>query len=305
MTFDGAACIGLRWQAGAPFGIETGESHVCEVQGSGMQIELPTPGRFAGIWRGASGELHVVHEGGVIYSRLTPDAKWTLQEVEGTLAGVWGLDGAGLVYAWGFAPGGRDAAVFLRDARGRWNAVAAPEVPILEMHGVRPDLIVGVGLEGAIFFLENGRWRRVASPVNAALASVCVVSDDEMYACGPGSRYLLEGSVHGWARRGPFDRTLYRVAKHRDILWVGCGASGLYRLAPGAVELELCTSKLDASHFDARGELLISGDVGLAGTTLADEFDFHPLTTYAELSAMDPPTWEAMSEGAIIRRSAW
>ena len=291
LRFDQSSCIALRWEADEPFGLETGESHVYEKVGKGAHTELPTPGRFAGIWRGASGEVHVAQEGGVLYSRMSPDAPWSRQVVGGALAGVWGLDGSGLVYAWGFAPGGKDAQVFLRDASGRWSPIAIPDEIILEMHGVRPELIVAVGLRGSIFFLENRRWRRVASPVSAALASVFVVSDDEMYACGSDSRYLLEGSIYRWTRRGPFDERLYRVAKHRDTLWVGCGVSGLHRLAPGEVELERLRLSISVSHMDAREDLLVSGRDGFAGTSNGNQFQVQSLDSYERLSGIHPPSW--------------
>lgn len=133
----------------------------------------------------------------------------------------------------------------------------------------------------------------MASPVKAALASVFVVDDDEIYACGPGSKHVLEGSVHGWTRRGPFDRTLYRIAKHEGTVYVACGRSGLYTLAAGATELEVLRDDYAVSHLDVRGGLMVSADnhFGEKEPGAGVRFMTGRLSSYIELAGRSAPSW--------------
>ena len=134
-------------------------------------------------------------------------------------------------------------------------------------------------------------WSPVASPTKGALGSVFVVSEDEIYACGTGNDHILAGALDSWERRGPFDLPLHCVAKRFDQLWVGTGRSGLRRLDPGATELTPVKPAVVTYHFDAREELLFSGDAMFAATANGKDFIGQPIAAYVELAGSWPPSW--------------
>ncbi len=207
--------------------LDTGESHVFETVGEAVSTEMPTPGRYSGVWRSASDAVYVCHQGGVILSRSNP----------------------------------------------------------------HPGLIFAVGSGGSISRWDNGRWAAMTSPVTGDLGSIVVVDETEIYACGTGNGYILEGSIDGWTRRGPFDFPLHRVAKHSGHLWVGTGLSGLQRLNPGEATLEHFKPMVQAFHFDARGDLLVSGRDCIVATQDGVDFVGQPIDAYVDLASDNTPTW--------------
>ncbi len=291
LSLDGCSCLARRWELDAPFRLDSGESHVFETEGEAVSTEMPTPGRYSGVWRSASDAVYVCHQGGLILSRSNPHAEWRSFEYEGVLSGIWGLDGHDLVFAWGLAPGGKQHVMLLRNADGTWSETAAPDQRVLGMHGVHPGLIFAVGSGGSISRWDNGRWAAMTSPVTGDLGSIFVVDETEIYACGTGNGYILEGSLDGWKRRGPFDFPLHRVAKHSGHLWVGTGLSGLQRLNPGATTLEHVKPLVQAFHLDARGDLLISGRDGIVATQDGLDFFEQPIDAYVDLAGDNAPTW--------------
>lgn len=293
LGFDGCSCLARRWKLDAPFRLDTGESHVFETEGEAASTEMPTAGRYSGVWRSASDAVYVCHQGGLILERPHPGADWRSFNYDGVLSGIWGLDDHEIVFAWGLAPGGQRHVMLLRSADGSWSETAAPDQPVFGMHGTHPGLILAVGKGGSISRWDDGRWLAMASPVTGALGSVFVVDEDEIYACGTGNDYVLEGSIYGWARRGPFDFPLHRVAKHSGHLWVGTGLSGLQRLNPGETTLEHVKPLVQAFHLDARDELLISGRDRFVATKDGVDFVAQPIDAYVDLAGRNPPIWSS------------
>ncbi|MEZ4225887.1 MAG: hypothetical protein R3B13_33375 [Polyangiaceae bacterium] len=280
-------CIGSRAVHVGKFDHTNGESHVYERRGQAGATELPTPGLFASIWRSRQGNVYLAHRDGAFFTRQ-PNGTWDRCMVRASLLGIWGLDDDH-VYGWGLA--GDEPVMFQKAADGTWPPMSAPEKLVFGMSGDRPDRLIAVGLNGSISIWDGGTWRAQSSPVSAALSSVHWVSEDEIYVTGPSAKFVLEGSIHGWSRRGPFPYPLHCVARFAGKLWVGCGLSGLHVLPDGADRLELVKPNIQVTFFDPRGNLVMSGTEMIVETADGDSFAGVGIAAYKELADRLPPSW--------------
>src|SRR5690606_34080069 len=144
-----------------------------------------------------------------------PDGDYTRVGVRATLLGMFGLDDDN-VYAWGVR--GADPIMLRRTPDADWDEMPSPTLKVFAMDGEAPDRLVAVGMRGSISLFDGRQWVAQASPAAGALGSVHWVSEDEIYACGTGEPHIIEGSVHGWGRRGPFELPLHCIAKHSGAL---------------------------------------------------------------------------------------
>jgi hypothetical protein len=288
LSLDAFHAIGVRSLQNARMDWRTAESHVYEVDGKAAYVGLATPGLFASIWRSEKGELHIAHQDGALFTKNS-DGTYARCAIRASLLGVWGLDGDH-VYAWGLDG---STPVMLRYAgRGSWVPMPSPTEMVFAMSGDRPDRLVAVGMKGMISIWDGASWSNRPSPVTGALRSIHWVSEDEIYACGTGSPYVLEGSIYGWTRHGPFPQSLYCVAKHSGSIWVGCGMAGLRRLEPGQDELAPVKASIHAQDFDPRKDLLVSAPDMIAATRDGESFEAVSVDGYAELAASTPPSFD-------------
>lgn len=286
-ALDAFHAVASRWRKGEQLDFRTGESHVYEVDSTGGYTEVPRPGVYASLWRSESGQVFVAHKDGALFTRDT-NGSWSQFSVRASLLGVWGLDDEH-VWAWGLR--GKSPVMYQSSDRETWVEIASPPEMVFNLAGDRPDRLLAVGMKGMIALWDGSRWRSQASPVTGALSSIHWVSEDEIYACGTGTAFVLEGSVHGWSRRGPFELPLHCVAKHSGKLWVGCGAGGLQSLPGDRDELELVKAKIQPWHFDPRGELLISCRDMIAATKDGASFKAVPIVGYETITANQAPTF--------------
>lgn len=287
LEIDSLHAIASRAIDVAKFDHTNGESHVLEKKGSETATELPTPGLFAGIWRSLDGNVYLAHRDGAFFTRK-PNGKYDRCHVRASLLGIWGLDDDH-VYGWGLA--GNEPVMFRKAPDGTWPPMTAPEKLVFGMSGDRPDRLIAVGVNGSISLWDGGTWAPQSSPVKGALSSVHWVSEDEIYVTGPSARFILEGSIHGWSRRGPFPYPLHCVAKFADKLWVGCGVAGLHVLPDGADALEQIKPNVQVTYFDARGHLVMAGLEMIVATADGVSFMGTTLPVYKELADRLPPSW--------------
>lgn len=270
--------IGVRGEMGNVAG-RKGESHLVEAADGHAYAGLSTVGSFAGVWRSLEGGVHLAHRDGALFTKRADGDYWRF-DVRASLLGVFGLD-EDHVYAWGLR--GTTPVMFRYASGGTWLPFAAPHEIIFAMAGDRPDRLLAVGMKGKIWAWDGARWEERSSPVTGALSSIHWVSEDEIYACGTGCPFVLEGSIYGWVRHGPFEVPLHCVAKFAGSVWIGCGLSGLRRFVAGETELEVVKPLVRARHFDARRELLMSTPEQIVGTADGETFRAFSLDVYRDL----------------------
>lgn len=183
---------------------------------------------LTGIWRSPTGRVHVAdaHNAEMMASTGPSPraAAWQQHALGFAPAGVWGLDDD-FVLAWGGEGDREKMACF--DGRA-WQPMPGPGDMVMKVHGPSRDLVHAVGKDGMIARWDGRAWRRVACPVVSTLASVFVVSEDELWACSHDG-VLLRGSARGWAQVLDHGEALFDVVHWRGAAWVAAPFEGLLR----------------------------------------------------------------------------
>lgn len=276
--------VGLRF-AGPAFKPTTGDSWIGASDASGHRSHGNTPGWVTGMWR-SERQLWASLAGGRVSMRPSlgaDEVTWQRFPLDATLMGIWGLRDD-LVFAWGMRRTKRVAFCFDGEA---WREIEVPGF-VVAIGGVRDDLIYAVGNLGLVARWDGDAFRRIEVPAASTIAGICVVSDDELYACGHGGE-LLRGTTRGWQRIAESELMLGCVAKLGDEVWVGAGEDGLLRLDGDT--LELVEPDILAERFDARGRLLITTPDALVETADGRTFASTPSSAFAALTADKAPRW--------------
>lgn len=284
-TLDECHLIVYRSDARWDFDAESGESIVVQRHLGQTHLLLRQQGELTGLWRSLEGAVYVSYLLGGIY-RNSPAPRrdtWAQHYFDAMLHGIWGLDEEH-VFAWGT----RSARPFMvTGGASGWREIPAPG-HVLAMHGVAEDVVVAVGRGGLVARWDGSAWSTMASPTADPLASVFVVSADEMYACSTNG-IVLEGSVYGWSRVVERAPMLNCVAKHDQTVWVGSTLAGLHRLESN--QLILADASLRARAFDVRAAPLVSTPARVV--ELGDGAPLNELTRPELIEATDhlTPTW--------------
>jgi hypothetical protein len=282
-----ASCHWLanRFDEEAGFRPDQGESWVGFTTGTRLTSSFVQRGWMTALWQTCS-QVWVSESAGRVFMnpKLGLSAPWKTFQLEGMLRGIWGLEDD-FVLTWGEH---RGEPVAYRWNGSDWRQVATPG-HIVGVHGVSRDLVYAVGQRGLIARWNGAdKFDAVTSPAKGTLADVHVVSEDELYACGPDAE-LLQGTVRGWELLLEHERPLHCVAKWRDAVWIGA-ADGLYqRVDQGLVSIK---DNISVRRFDARGELLMTIPHLLARTQDGVKFEGIPVKSFANLSRPKPPSWK-------------
>lgn len=282
---EGFHAIGYRFE-GDDFSFERCESWLFRKEGNDVLSENRRTW-LTGVWASPSDAVFttdaVFHCVRVFRGR---GRDWACDTVElpATLEGVWGLDDD-CVWAWGLNDG---APVLFRYDGAKWAQVESPG-EVLAMHGVRRDLVFAVGTRGLIARWNGSTWTRMESPAVKNLASVAVVSDDEVWAGGP-SGELLSGSVYGWMPSGVENQGILSLAKWRGELWAGVNMTGLSRLVDGAFVPE--RTDFVATSLDAREDLVMASPNGIGGTKDGKAFRGFKRESFMKTADRHMPAWK-------------
>ncbi|MBZ0119680.1 MAG: hypothetical protein K8H88_22015 [Sandaracinaceae bacterium] len=287
--FRKEACffVGYRSPKGEPFRPEQGDSWLFSYEGINVRTYVKKAGWITDTWCSPGGRGYATDADGFVYSGPAGAAGWGHNQLDGVLTGVWGLDEQH-VFVWGERAG--SIALFYRWDGSRWQSAPAPERPIVELHGLAPDLLVGVGDKGFITRWDGSRWHTMQSPDASNLSTVFVAAPDEIYAAGH-SGALHTGSVHGWSSLVKIDEPIPAVAKWHDRVWVATFSDrGLCTLDGPA--LTPVKPNLLVSDLDARGTLVFT-----TGNRIGDTVDGAAWTAYSTVdfinaTSNEPPLWE-------------
>ena len=269
------------------------ESWIGRVVKGQMYLLLGHRGWLTRLWRAPSGRLWVSEGGartGVHVEAsgelLTP--AWSFTALPGTLGGVYGLDESN-VFAFGqrVKPGLHGIAH--RWDGARWTETPSPPGILMGLHGIRPDLVYGVGDAGLVTRWDGLRWVRVPAPTRSVLSSVQVVSEDEIHACGAGHR-VLEGSVHGWVERVIADGPLLSLGRFKGRVLVTTGARGLHAVERDA--LVEWRKDIPATQLDTRGDLLAACPEALVASRDGEAFTRIPIEVFREATRAFAPAWK-------------
>lgn len=263
------ACgIALRSEKGLPFKLEEGDSWALWSGPGQYKVLLGFGDWLTGCWYSPHKRCFFVSSQGYVTVFSDPESDKPGQEeqqLDAALFGVWGLSDD-LVFAWGERGG--QGVVFRGDGRV-WQEMPAPPGLVIAMHGLRPDLLVAVGAQGLLARWDGRQWIPVELPAGLVLNAVWVVSEDEMFACGP-SGILMEGSVHGWAQRLRSEHRLFGVARFANDLWLGLGPDGLGRL--DQQRIEIVKPNIPSNMLDARNELVVTSRLGFVHSRDGKQF---------------------------------
>jgi hypothetical protein len=279
----------LRFDEKYGFKPDAGESWIFQQDGKDTHALRGQLGWYTGLWRSPSGRAYVSVSNGEILVNPDPRpraAPWQTQRVPATLAGIWGLNDE-LIFAWGLR--GSDAVAYRFDGIG-WKELPAPPGEVVGMHGTSDKLVYAAGRDGLLARWDGKGWTKAVSPARGVLSAVFVVDEDEMYAVGP-NRQLLQGSTRGWTEILEGPGPLFGVAKWKNEVWVGAAEHGLMKLA--GTKLVPVKPNIKAEKLDARGGLVISSPLAIAGTNDGVAFTGAQIPALAKLVEKNPPAWAA------------
>jgi hypothetical protein len=277
--------LGYRYDADVGFQPDAGDSWVLRFTGTTIRSVFWKRGWLTGLWRAADGTIYVSDAASMVYVRALDATAYEHERLDGTLTGVWGLD-ENHVFVWGRRGGNP---VMYVGHHHSWRPIPAPGF-VIDIHGIRPDLVVAVGERGLIARWDGSAWHNMPSPSDRTLSSVFVVSDDEIYACGHGKQ-LLQGSVHGWVQVLEHSAPLRAVAKWKDEVWIAAGGDeGLSQLKNG--KLVSVKPAIKATQLDARHDLIMSCPNKVADTPDGKEFSSLSVAIFEGAVKDEPPTWQ-------------
>jgi hypothetical protein len=240
---------------------------------------------FTGLWRSPAGRVYAASADSAVVVNDDPGvraAPWKENKVQGTLAGVWGLDDR-FVLAWGIH---RGKGVMHRFDGKKWSPIESPG-EIYGVHGLTPNLVYAVGVKGLIARWDGARWNKVPSPTQAVLSDVHVASEDEMYAVGDG--VVLQGSAHGWTQAAEGASQMFGVTKWKGEVLVGAAQEGLKKLVKN--KLVPVDPEIKAERIDSRGELIVSCPDAVAVSDDGKDFKRLRVKQVEDLFKDIKPTW--------------
>jgi hypothetical protein len=258
--------LALRYDERYGFKPSEGECWVLRYTGGTLSSLLGGLSWFTGVWCSPAGHVYVASADSAVHVNPDPGvraAPWQEHKVQGTLAGVWGLDDR-FVVAWGVH---RGKGVMHRFDGKRWSPMDSPG-EVYGVHGVAPNLVYAVGRRGLIARWDGARWNKVPSPTQAVLSDVCVADEGEMYAVG--DRVVLQGSLHGWTEVVEGTSHMFGVRKWKGDVWIGASGEGLMKLSRN--KLVVADPEIKAERIDARGELIVSSPDAIAISADGKEF---------------------------------
>ncbi len=276
--------IGYRYE-GEQFEVDQSESWLFRSI-AGMSTSLNRRTWLTGLWCSNAGVAYVadaVFRKVIIYRNTTD---WTPEEHElpAALEGIWGIDDD-CVWAWGLSGG--DPVLFHWDG-SRWNQVPSPG-PLLAMHGTRRDLVIGVGMSGLVARWNGTTWSAIADVPASHLASVFVVDENEVYACGPRGGQVLVRSADAWRAIDTDGGGLLSIAKWHGTLWAGVSDKGLCTLADAT--FIPVRPQFAATSIDVRTDLLFASPNGFAATADGAKFRGSTAAHFHASSATSEAAW--------------
>jgi hypothetical protein len=271
----------------ARYGFKPGEGESWIMRGTGGKLHKLHGGLswYTGLWRSPAGRAYVSSADSAVLVNADPGvrtAPWKEHKVQGTLAGVWGLDDR-FVLAWGIH---RGKGVMHRFDGTRWSPMESPG-EIYGVHGLSPDSVYAVGTKGLVARWDGGRWQKMPSPTRAVLSDVFVASESEIYAVG--DHVVLQGSEHGFTEVTEGPSHMFGVAKWKGQVWVGAAEEGLLKLSRN--KLAGTDADVKAERIDARGELIVSSPEAIAFSSDGKEFKRLKVGAVAELLERQKPAW--------------
>jgi len=240
---------------------------------------------FTGLWRSPTGHVYAARSDSAVMVNTDPGvraAPWKEHKLQGTLAGVWGLDDR-FVLAWGVH---RGKGVLHRFDGKKWSPMEAPG-EIYGVHGLAPDHVYAVGVKGLISRWDGTRWNKIPSPTQVGLSDVYVADEDEMYAVGNG--VVLRGSRSGWTEAAKGASHLFGVTKWKGIVLVGAAEKGLLKLVRN--KLVPVDPEIKAERIDSRGELIVSSPDAVAVSADGKDFKRLRVKQVADLFKDIKPAW--------------
>lgn len=275
--FAGSDCVVLGQRYDVDRGFQPGESEcvVCTVRpaegGSRLDIHMGTTGWYTAIWQSperwvwvtdANGRISVTTD---IFAEVDMATKWKEEMLDAALFGIWGVHDRA-VFTWGERR--QQGVVYQWDGK-QWIELAPPGFQVHAMHGIAPDQVWACGSGGSVARWDGGRWSPVQTRNDEDIVSIFAAGADEIYACGNRGS-ILEGSAQGFARIGSIPDAVagdvQAVAKWHGELWIGASRLGLWQRKGTTDQFECLKPNIDATHFDARQELVITCEEVIAGT---------------------------------------
>lgn len=221
---------------------------------------------YTGLWHSPAAHVYAACADSSVDVNPDPGlraAPWQEHKVQGTMAGVWGLDDR-FALAWGIH---RGKGVMYRFDGKKWSSIESPG-EIYGVHGLTPSLVYAVGVKSLIARWDGSRWNKIPSPTKAVLSGVFVADENEMYAVGDG--VVLQGSLHGWTTVAEGKSHMFGVAKWKGEVFVGAAQEGLMKLVKN--KLVPVDPELKAERIDARGELIVSSPDAIAASSDGKDF---------------------------------
>ncbi len=277
-TFDRCAFLAQRYDEEAGYTPHESECWICSAarQPDGslrFTMHRGSTEWLTRLWRSPSGAVYVSSANGTVHMNRDPldlAAPWSTPQLEPALFGVWGIDDR-FVLAWGTE--GQAPAMARWDGT-HWSAMPAPPFGVRAVHGLAPNLVYAVGVDGGVARWDGGAWRTFVTPTREILASVFVASPDEIYAVGNRGS-ILEGSAAGWGKIGVgpgLPGPLAGVAKFKGDLWVGAGQFGLLKRVGTTGQFDCVKPNIHTTDFDVRETLLMAANEVLAGSPDGKDF---------------------------------
>jgi hypothetical protein len=275
----------LRFDRRYGFKPSEGESWIMRATGGKLYNLYGGLTWFTGVWQSPSGRVYAACAHSAVCVNEDPGvraAPWKEIKVQGTLAGVWGLDDR-FVLAWGIH---RGKGVMVRFNGKTWSPMPSPG-EVYGVHGLAPNLVYAVGMKGLIARWDGVRWKKLSSPTSTVLSDVHVAGEDEMYAVGKG--VVLQGSRHGWKVAAKGASHMFGVAKWKGEVYVGGAGEGLLKLVRN--KLVPVDPEIKAERIDARGELIVSSPGAVAVSADGKEFKRLRVKNVEELYKDRKPEW--------------
>jgi len=298
-TITDCLVLGYRTLFDVPFSPFEMESWIMHFEAEGpeddeveISFEDGHAGWTTGLWRSLEGPAFVAEsDGNLRIWRGDRKKRWEDVKLGARLRGVWGLSDR-CVYAWGQVRD--DHRMFRYDGR-TWSPMPSPG-NISVLHGLASDMLYAVGYEGMMSRWDGQAWKRVPIRVKSNFMGLFVAGPDEMYATTE-SGELWEGTSHGWSKRAEIeDEPLQDVAKFKGKVWVAGGEAGLLRLKEKTRELECVKPNIEATGFDARGNLLITCEEIVVESKDGKSFMGFGEEVLRETRANKPKLWEEEEE---------
>lgn len=275
----------LRFDQRYPFKPGEGESWIVRFTGGKVYSLYGGLSWFRGLWRSPAGHVYVASADSAVFVNADSGVRagpWKETTLQGTLRGIWGLNDR-FVLAWGVH---RGKEVMYRFNGRKWSPLESPG-EVYGVHGLAPNMVYAVGLNGLVARWDGKRWSTLSSPTEAVLSDVHVAGRDEIYAVG--DRVVLRGSAQGWTVAAKGTSHMFGVAKWKGEVFVGAAENGLLKLVRN--KLIPVDPEIKAERIEARGELLVSSPDALAVSSDGKDFKKLRVDLIAKLYKDHKPEW--------------